>query len=139
MENFGEFVVNHWVLWILFFGLLAFLIGSILSAGLGGATMVNTTQAIQLVNQKKGVFVDTRDKAAFAKEHIADSLNMPLSTFTEASTSLKDTSKPVIIVPTIGQTTTTAVKQLQTLGVSEIYVLKGGINTWKDAKLPLFN
>jgi len=139
MENFGEFVVNHWVLWTLFFGLIAFLVGSMLSAASGGATIVNTTQAIQLVNQKKGIFIDIRDKAAFEKEHIADSLNIPLSTFIEASTNLKDTSKPVIIVPTIGQTTTTAVKQLQARGVAEIYVLKGGINTWKDAKLPLFN
>ena len=136
MENLGDFVVNHWVLWLLFFGLLAFLVGSTLSSGLSGATLVNTTEAIQLINQKKGVFIDTRDKVAFDKEHIADSLNMPLATFAEASTSLKDTSKPVIIVPTIGQATTTVVKQLQTRGVSEIYILKGGINTWRDAKLP---
>ncbi|MFT7235405.1 MAG: hypothetical protein ACI9QV_000982, partial [Methylophagaceae bacterium] len=32
MENFGEFVVSHWILWTLFFGLLAFLIGSTVSS-----------------------------------------------------------------------------------------------------------
>jgi len=139
MENFGEFVVNHWVLWTLFFGLLALLIGSTVSAGLGGGVVVNTTKAIQLVNQQKGVFIDIRDKAAFEKEHIADSLNMPLSTFTDGSATLKDTSKPVIIVPTVGQATTTVVKHLQESGVSDVYILKGGLNTWKEAKLPLFS
>ncbi|MBT3506258.1 MAG: hypothetical protein HN475_10950, partial [Piscirickettsiaceae bacterium] len=76
MENFGEFVVNHWILWILFFGLLAVLIASTISSNIGGGTSINTAQAIQIVNQHKGVFVDTRDKAAFEKEHIADSINM---------------------------------------------------------------
>ena len=65
MENFGEFVVNHWILWALFFGLSAFLIGSVISSNMGGAIAVNTAQAIQVVNQKKGVFIDTRAKVEF--------------------------------------------------------------------------
>lgn len=139
MENFGEFVVNHWILWTLFFGLLAFLIGSTISSNMGGAIGVNTAQAVQIVNQKKGVFLDTRDKAAFDKEHIADSINMPLSGFTAGTASMKETSKPVIVVPAMGQSTSVVVKQLQTDGVSDIYILKGGLNSWKESKLPLFN
>lgn len=138
MENFGEFVVNHWILWTLFFGLLAFLIGSFISSGLGGAA-VTTAQAIQIVNQKQGVFIDIRDKAAFEKEHIADSVNMPMSTFTDGSAKVTDKSKPVIIVPAMGLTTTAAVKHLQAQQVAEIYVLKGGLNAWKEARLPLFS
>ena len=139
MENFGEFVVNHWVLWILFFGLLALIIGNTISAGMGGGVVVNTTQAVQVVNQHKGVFIDIRVKAAFEKEHIADSLNMPLSTFTDGSATLKDTSKPVIIIPIMGQPTTAVVKRLHEIGVSEVYILKGGLNTWKESRLPLFS
>ena len=139
MENFGEFVVNHWVLWTLFFGLFALIIGSTISAGLSGGIRVNTTEAIQIVNHQKGFFIDIRTKVAFDKEHIADSLNMPLSTFTDGSATLRDKSKPAIIVPIMGQGTTAVVKQLQALGVAEIYILKGGLNTWKEARLPLFS
>ena len=139
MENFGEFVVNHWILWILFFGLLAVLVASTISSNIGGGTSINTAQAIQIVNQHKGVFVDTRDKAAFEKEHIADSINMPLSTFTAGTASMKKTANPVILVPAMGQNTNVAIKQLQADGVSEIYILKGGLNTWKESKLPLFS
>ena len=139
MENFGEFVVNHWILWILFFGLAALLIGSIISSNIGGGIKVNTAQAVQVVNQKKGVFLDTRAKADFDKEHIADSINMPLSGFTAGTASMKDKTKPVIIVPAMGQNTSIVVKQLQTDGVPAIYILKGGLNTWKEAKLPLFS
>jgi rhodanese-related sulfurtransferase len=139
MENFGEFVVSHWILWTLFFGLLAFLIGSTVSSNIGGAVAVNTAQAVQIVNQKKGVFIDTRDKVAFDKEHIGDSVNMPLSGFTAGTASMKGTSKPVIVVSGVGQNTSVVVKQLQTDGVTDIYVLKGGLNTWKESKLPLFN
>jgi rhodanese-related sulfurtransferase len=64
---------------------------------------------------------------------------MPVSTFTDGSATLKDKSKPAIIVPIMGQGSTAVVKQLQALGVSDIYILKGGLNTWKEAKLPLFS
>lgn len=139
MENFGEFVVNHWILWALFFGLAGFLVSTMISGNFSGAVALNTAQAIQLVNQKKGIFVDTREKTAFAKEHIADSVNMPLSTFTDGTATMGERLKPVIIVPAMGQNTGIVVKQLLKDGVTDIYILKGGLNTWKDSKLPLFS
>jgi len=139
MENFGEFVVNHWILWTLFFGILGFLLGSIISTGMNAAVQVTTSQAVTLANQKKGVFIDTRDVAAFEKEHIADSLNMPIATLNDGSATIKDKAKPVILIPGLGQNTQAAVKQLQQQGVNEIYMLKGGLNAWKDAKLPVFS
>lgn len=139
MENFGEFVVNHWILWTLFFGLSALLIGSIISSGMNGAKIVNTSQAVQIVNQHKGQFIDTRDQAAFEKEHIADSINMPIATLDDGSAKIQNKANPVILLPAIGQNTNNAVKQLQQQGVQEVYMLKGGIQAWKDAKLPVFS
>ena len=139
MENLGEFIVNHWILWTLFLGLLAFLIGSVISSGMNGATVVTAAQAVQIVNQQKGRFIDTRDKAAFEKEHIADAINIPLATLNTDASAIKEKNKPVILVPALGQNIHSAVKQLQQHGISDIYMLKGGVNAWKDAKLPVFN
>ncbi len=139
MENLGEFVVNHWILWVLFIGILAFLIASVVSGGMNSATPLTTAQAVQIVNQQKGIFIDVRDKKAFEKEHIADAINIPIATLSTDTSAIKDKKKPVILVPALGQNIHTAVKQLQQDGVTDVYLLKGGINAWKDAKLPVFN
>ena len=96
-------------------------------------------KAIQLVNQQKGLFLDIREVSEFTKEHIAESMNMPLSTLAEELSKLKDLSQPIILVCASGQRTSSAAKLLRSKGFSDIYALQGGLNTWKEAKLPLFS
>jgi len=138
MENVGEFVVNHWILASAFVVLAYLVMSDSLNRKLSGITSVGTTQAIQIVNQQKGLFLDIREPSEFAKEHIADSVSLPLSKLTEDS-SLKDTSQAIILICASGQRSRAAAKQLHSKGFSDVYVLSGGLNTWKEAKLPLFN
>ncbi len=138
MENVGEFVVNHWVLASSFVVLAYLVMSDSLNRKLSGVTAIDTARAIQIVNQEKGLFLDIREPSEFAKEHIADSISLPLSKLAEDS-SLKDTSQPVILICVSGQRSRTAAKQLHAKGFSDVYVLSGGLNTWKAAKLPLFN
>lgn len=139
MENFGEFLINHWLLWTLFFVLLAMIIASTISSQMANATAISTTQAVQMVNQQKGVFVDIRGEADYAKGHIADSLSLQASNLLEGASTIKNKQKPVIIVSGNGQGTLPVAKQLQENGFSEVYILKGGVQNWKEAKLPLFS
>ena len=139
MENFGEFLVNHWFLWTLFFILLAMIIATVISSQITNASAITTTQAVQIVNQKKGVFVDVRGEADYTKGHIADSVNLPGSNLLEGALTMKDKQKPVIVVSANGQGTLPLTKQLQENGFSEVYILKGGIQKWQEAKLPLFS
>ncbi len=139
MENFGEFLINHWLLWTMFFVLLVMIIASVVSAQIANATAISTTQAVQMVNQQKGIFVDIRGEADYAKGHIADSLNLPASNLLEGVATIKNKQKPVIVVSANGQGTLLISKQLQENGFSEVYILKGGIQNWKEAKLPLFS
>jgi rhodanese-related sulfurtransferase len=139
MENFGEFIVNHWLLWTLFFVLLAMIIATSIGGSLSGATTVSTAQAVQIVNQQKGLFVDVREEEEFNKGHIADSINIPSSSFAEKMTQLKKNKQPIIIVSRNGQGTIPVAKKLQDADFSEIYLLKGGIQTWNQERLPLFS
>ncbi len=139
MENLGEFIVNHWLLWTIFFVLLGMIVATTISNQLSGAATLSTAQAITLVNQKKGVFVDVRAASEFEKAHIADSVNLPASSLQEGMSAIKDKQKPVIIISANGQGTLPIAKKLQENGFSEVYILKGGIHTWKEAKLPLFS
>ena len=139
MENFGEFLVNHWFLWTLFFILLAMIVATVISSQITNASAITTTQAVQIVNQQKGIFVDVRGESDYTKGHIADSINLPASTLLEGALTMKDKQKPVIVVSANGQGTLPLTKQLQENGFSEVYILKGGIQTWQEAKLPLFS
>lgn len=139
MENVSEFIVNHWLLVTVFVILSSMLMSDSLNKRISGMTSINTAQAIQLVNQQKGLFLDVREIDEFKKEHIADSTSMPLSTLADNLTSLKDKSQPIIIICASGQRSRNAAKQLHKSEFSDIYVLSGGLNTWKEAKLPLFS
>jgi len=139
MENLGEFIVNHWLLCTAFVVLAWIVFSDGLQQKLSGVIMVTTAQAIQMINQQKAQFIDVREKDEFEKEHIADAVNMPVSTLDDAAAKQKDKAKPVIVVCASGQRARAAVKQLKAKGFEELYVLKGGINEWKAAKLPLFS
>lgn len=138
MEHVGEFVVNHWVLVLLFVGLAGSLLFGLYQNKLSGATAIDVTQATQIVNRQKGLFVDIREATEFGKGYIADSKNMPLSSLSEQLDAVKDRKQPIILVCATGQRASAAGKLIREQGFSEVYLLRGGINAWKDAKLPLF-
>ncbi len=139
MENLGEFIVENWVLATLFVVLASLVMSGSLNSKLAGMTSLSAAEAVQMVNQQNGVFLDIREVSEFKKEHIADSTNMPLSKLADESSKLKDQAQAIILVCASGQRTSAAAKQLRKQGFSNIYALKGGLNTWKDAKLPLFS
>ncbi len=139
MEHLGEFLVNHWILATLFVVLSSILMSDSLNQKISGMTPVSTAQAVQLVNQQKGLFLDIREKDEFSKEHIAESTSMPLSTLADNLGTLKNKSQPIIIVCASGQRSRSAAKQLSNSEFTDVYVLTGGLNSWKEAKLPLFS
>lgn len=139
MENLGEFIVNHWILstaWVV----LAWLVFSdAINRKLTGLQPLDANQSVRLVNQYKGKFVDVREVDEFEKEHIADSVNLPLSKLDEELKKLKNKSQPLVIVCASGQRARNAAKKLKSNNFEEVYVMTGGINAWKEAKLPLFS
>ena len=139
MENLGEFIVNHWILVTAFVVLAWLVFSNSINRKLSGLQTVGATQAVRLVNQHKGQFIDVREAEEFEKEHIADSINLPLAGLDEASGRIKNKSYPLVIVCASGQRSRSAVKQLRRQGFEQVYVLTGGLHAWKEAKLPLFN
>jgi rhodanese-related sulfurtransferase len=139
MDRLAEFIVNHWIL-VTAFVVLAWLVFSdVINRRLSGLKQLGPAQAVAMVNQYKGKFIDVREQAEFEKEHIADSVNLPLSSLAEGAETLKDKSKPVVIVCASGQRARNAGKQLNKLGFEQVFVLSGGLHAWKEAKLPLFS
>ncbi len=139
MENLGEFIINHWILSTLFVVLLWLVFSDTLNRKLSGLQLIGVEEAVRLSNHQKALFVDIRDKSAFEKSHINDAVHLPQSTIKEEEKPLKATDKPLIVVCDSGQTSRLAAKQLKSKGYSDVYVLRGGLNAWREAKLPLFS
>ena len=61
-----------------------------------------------------------------------------MSKLAENIAKLNNPADPIILIYGGSQQAHVAVKQLQKNNFTDIYVLKGGLNAWRDAKLPLF-
>lgn len=99
---------------------------------------VTTQQAINLVNSEGGVFLDIRDVGEFKKAHIADAVNIPLASLAGRSGELEGyREKPVIVVCRIGQSASTATKQLRAQGFERAQKMVGGMMEWNAQRLPV--
>lgn len=140
MENIGEFIINHWILSSLFVVLLWLIFSESINRRLSGVHIIDVQQAVNLVNQQKGQFVDIRDTEAFAQSHITDALHVPLAEIDQKAGKgkLKNTEQPLIVVCDSGQKSRAAAKQFKSKGHTQVFVLGGGLHAWREARLPLF-
>lgn len=135
-----EFFTNHWVLSLLLVVILIALSMEPLLRRLRGIKRVSAVESTRLINQENAQVIDIREDKEFAKEHILDSRSAPLTSFPnriEALDSLK--GYPLILVWTTGQQAMRTASQLHKRGHKPVYVLQGGIESWREAKMPLFS
>jgi rhodanese-related sulfurtransferase len=135
MEQFIEFVGNHWILssvWVVLFMLL------IISYSKTSSKMIGVQEATMLLNREEAVVIDIRAKADYKKGHILGSVNIPTNQLDEGAKGLpKDKSKPLILVCHSGVTTASVAQKLHKLGYDNLHRLQGGITSWKGENLPL--
>lgn len=74
--------------------------------------------------------IDIRESSQFRTNHILGARNLP-SAQIEQSLNALSKNKPVLIYETARPVAAAKVaKQLKKAGVPEVYILKGGLNTW---------
>jgi len=139
MEQFVEFISNHYMLgaaWALLFLLLVI---SWVSGATSAIKMVSSHDLTMLVNRSNGHVVDTRSVADFNKGRITDSINLPMDKITEGQFGALENKKadPIIIVCNTGMTAKGAAKQMSKAGFEQVSVLRGGIQSWISASLPV--
>ena len=76
--------------------------------------------------------IDVRSPDEFLQEHIAGSQNIPLNQIAQATEQLKGLEQ-VIISCRSGNRAGQACNQLEQLGLSNLLLLEGGIEGWKQA------
>lgn len=134
MALFLEFLALQWILVI---ALLAVIIMLVLHEARKSGPSLSPQQAINLVNNQQGVFVDLRDGAEYKKGHIVDALHIPASKVADRMAELeKFRDKPIVLVCKMGQQSGAAGKQLKAGNFDKVYKMSGGMLEWTNLQLP---
>ena len=133
-----EFMTEYWYLFAMLMVIVFLLSMDPAQRGAGGSKMLNPSQLPQLQSREHAVIIDINDKARFKEGHISQSINVPFSTLGDSMGKIrKYQSKPVILACENGANSRKAVHILKKNDFSDIYVLSGGLASWKKENLPL--
>lgn len=111
MDQFIEFVVNHWVLATLFVILLATLL---LTESRKAGKSLSNQELVLLLNKDQAVVLDLRDKKEFGEGHITGSINIPFASLKDRAVELqKYKDKQIVLVDKMGQHTGVAGKSCE--------------------------
>ncbi len=139
MEQMIEFATNHYILSGLFAALLAALIYTVVASQLSSLEELSTHEATLLMNKEDAYILDIRPVTEFKKGHILGSkqIKADLVTKGDFSTLEKSKDKPIIVVCAMGMTSKRTASQMLKAGFEKVVTLKGGINAWQGANLPI--
>lgn len=135
MEHLGQFIINHWQLWLLFIVVLFLTFINELMMQKKKAKELTPQIVVDLINNENAIILDIRDKEIFKKGHIIDSINVKSEDFEQQKMD-KYKNKPIILVCERGLQAPVLAKKIQTQGYQP-QVLSGGVTAWQNADLPL--
>mgnify|MGYP003994344753 CR=1 FL=1 len=135
MEQFFEFIGNHFILVSMFvFLLIAFFINE----GKQGGAAISTSNLVTLVNREDAVIVDVRDGKEYRAGHIAGALNIPHSAMDTRLGELEAyRERPLVLVCKMGQHSGSVGKKLKAEGFENVRRLSGGMAEWSASNLPV--
>ena len=138
MDRVIEFAVNNLLLTAAFIIVVSAIITNEIMTFRKGRFAIDTTDATRLFNRDQAVFIDIRNENAYQKSHLPGAINIPLEHVDKRKDKLQRFSgQTMIVYCDTGSTTLKAVKALQAQGWDKVHQLRGGINAWRAAGLPI--
>jgi rhodanese-related sulfurtransferase len=132
-----EFAGNHTLLVFALVTSLLLAVFTELRRKATGMMAVQPTDAVKLINND-AVVLDMRSAESFSRGHIVGARNVPMDELDGHLEKLaRFKSKPVVAVCDAGITSSKAVNTLRNSGFESVYNLKGGMNAWGQAGLPV--
>ena len=137
MDRLMEFAGNHTLLVFALVTSLLLAVFTELRRKATGMMAVQPTDAVKLINND-AVVLDMRSAESFSRGHIVGARNVPMDELDGHLEKLaRFKSKPVVAVCDAGITSSKAVNTLRSSGFESVYNLKGGMNAWTQAGLPV--
>jgi rhodanese-related sulfurtransferase len=117
------------------------LMATVLAAGVAhadGVAEIDVAGAAQLIQDKKVFVLDVREPSEYTAGHIAGSVLIPLGQVNarvEELAKVKD--QPMLVVCGSGVRSARAIQMLTKQGFSHMRNIKGGMDAWRKAGLPI--
>ena len=138
MERLPEFIANHLWLVSLFVAILALLLWNIFGSAMSGLVQVGPAEVTRMLNHEKALLLDLRANADYSAGHILSARNIPVAELENRQKELqKHKSAPIILCCNRDADGVRAGRVLKIAGFEKIYSLKGGLEAWRNANLPL--
>jgi rhodanese-related sulfurtransferase len=132
-----SFFLDNWILFSVALTSGVLLLLPALTSG-GGASGINPTQVVQLMNREKAAVIDVCEPSEFAAGHILGAKNLPLGQLeTQLAQTVKNKVTPVVLVCASGMRSRRAVAIAKKLGYENAQSLVGGMGAWRSASLPV--
>lgn len=139
MDQLMTFASNHPLLILAWVGVIVALIVVTVLIKMSPVKQLNPQELTLLVNREQGVVVDIRSEKEFRTSRILDSVHLATekANKNDFASLEKYKAKPIIVVCTAGMTASKVANQLLKAGFSNVNLLKGGMNAWVSAGLPV--
>ena len=138
MDPLLQFVALHPVLFSALGVAVVLLILNEMSGVVTGEKRLSPLDAVRLINDRQALVVDVRAPSDFKKGHILNALNVPQTKLAERLGEFgKDLARPIVVYCALGGVAAQASHQLKKAGYTEVYPIRGGLNSWLGANLPV--
>src|SRR3979409_2317715 len=135
--NILKFVTDNIFLVAVAFVSGAMLIWPAVRRGASGAS-ISTLQATLLINQQNALVLDVREAAEYEKGHMLNARNIALGELQARAAEIeKHKAKPVIVEWGSDSRSGGAATALRKQGFEQVFKLRGGIGSWRQAGRPL--
>ena len=134
----SEFFSNNIILFVALGVIIALIIRMEIKRAMRGFKDVTPAEAVLLINKKDAVILDVRESNELAQGSIRDSKHLALSVLKQRVDELKTyAEQPVIAYCKAGTRSASACEILKKNNFANVMFLKGGIEGWKTANLPV--
>ena len=139
MDQLIEFASNNFILAGIWVALIAMLIFSYISAWTSSVKELSTHEATVLMNKDDAIVLDTRPAKKFKAGHILGARQIKPEELREKNFKKLENSKdkPIIVVCAMGNQARGTANAMLKDGFANVSVLKGGMNAWQSASLPV--
>ena len=104
----------------------------------GGIAQVSALEAVQLINRRDAAVLDVRNAEEYAAGHIPNARNIPFGELTDRLREIeKLKSRPLIVNGQAGAHAAKVCGALKKIGFTDVVALRGGLNGWVEASLPV--
>ena len=138
MDQLLQFAALHPVLFSALGAAVVLLILYEMSHLVTGEKRLSPQEAVRLINDRQALVLDVRAPGDFKKGHILNAINVPQPRLAERLGEFgKDTARPIVVYCALGGVAAQATHQLKKAGYTEVYPIRGGLNGWLGASLPV--